>query len=158
MNKIEIFNRQCKAFDNYSAILGLIMIVIQLSSAKGLHMVGSREFDLPSNVRTGTIAVLMVIFLGICPIYMYIIRRLEYIYQLRCSHCRVKINRKLYIIADGGIKNSGDVIKAMCFSDMVKAARRNHGMGCHGRQPTKNCGSLSDPPFRNTLPYNPQIS
>ena len=29
------------------------------------------------------------------------------------------INRKLYIIADGGIKNSGDVIKAMCFSDMV---------------------------------------
>lgn len=28
-------------------------------------------------------------------------------------------NRKYYVISDGGIKNSGDICKALCFSDMV---------------------------------------
>ena len=29
------------------------------------------------------------------------------------------INRPMYIIADGGIKSAGDVVKALCFADMV---------------------------------------
>ena len=29
------------------------------------------------------------------------------------------LNREFYIIADGGIKNAGDIVKALCFSDMV---------------------------------------
>lgn len=31
------------------------------------------------------------------------------------------ISRPLFIIADGGIKNAGDIVKALCFSDMVMA-------------------------------------
>jgi len=38
------------------------------------------------------------------------------------------INRPLYIIADGGIKNAGDIVKALCFSDMVMAG--NLFAGC----------------------------
>lgn len=30
-----------------------------------------------------------------------------------------QITRPLYIIADGGIKSSGDIVKALCFADMV---------------------------------------
>lgn len=30
-------------------------------------------------------------------------------------------NKRLYIIADGGIKSAGDIVKALCFSDMVMA-------------------------------------
>lgn len=30
-----------------------------------------------------------------------------------------KLNKKLFSIADGGIKNAGDTVKALCFSDMV---------------------------------------
>jgi IMP dehydrogenase len=33
-----------------------------------------------------------------------------------------------YIIADGGIKNAGDIVKALCFSDMVMAG--NIFAGC----------------------------
>jgi IMP dehydrogenase len=40
----------------------------------------------------------------------------------------VEINRPLYIIADGGIKNAGDIVKALCFSDMVMAG--NLFAGC----------------------------
>jgi IMP dehydrogenase len=29
------------------------------------------------------------------------------------------IKRPIYIIADGGIKSAGDIVKALCFSDMV---------------------------------------
>lgn len=29
------------------------------------------------------------------------------------------INRPIYIIADGGIKSAGDIVKALCFADMV---------------------------------------
>lgn len=30
-----------------------------------------------------------------------------------------KIDHPMYIIADGGIKNAGDIVKALCFADMV---------------------------------------
>lgn len=32
-----------------------------------------------------------------------------------------EIKRPIYIIADGGIKNAGDMVKALCFADMVMA-------------------------------------
>lgn len=32
-----------------------------------------------------------------------------------------EINRDIFIIADGGIKNAGDCVKALCFADMVMA-------------------------------------
>jgi IMP dehydrogenase len=32
---------------------------------------------------------------------------------------RGDINRAMYIIADGGIRNSGDLVKALCFADMA---------------------------------------
>jgi IMP dehydrogenase len=32
-----------------------------------------------------------------------------------------EIKRPIYMIADGGIKNAGDMVKAMCFADMVMA-------------------------------------
>ncbi len=34
-----------------------------------------------------------------------------------------KIKRKISFIADGGIKNSGDCVKALCFADMVMTGR-----------------------------------
>jgi len=39
-----------------------------------------------------------------------------------------QIHRPLYIIADGGIKSAGDVVKALCFSDMVMSG--NLFAGC----------------------------
>ena len=38
------------------------------------------------------------------------------------------VNRPIYIIADGGIKNAGDCVKALCFADMVMAG--NLFAGC----------------------------
>jgi IMP dehydrogenase len=38
------------------------------------------------------------------------------------------ISREIYIIADGGIKSAGDIVKALCFSDMVMAG--NLFAGC----------------------------
>ena len=43
--------------------------------------------------------------------------------------------KEIYIIADGGLKNSGDVVKALCFSDMVMAG--NLFAGC-----TESPGSM----------------
>jgi IMP dehydrogenase len=34
-------------------------------------------------------------------------------------HGKSTIDRPMYIIADGGIKSAGDVVKALCFADMV---------------------------------------
>jgi len=39
-----------------------------------------------------------------------------------------ELNKEVYIIADGGLKNSGDIVKALCFSDMVMAG--NLFAGC----------------------------
>lgn len=38
------------------------------------------------------------------------------------------VNGPLYVIADGGIKNAGDIVKALCFADMVMAG--NLFAGC----------------------------
>lgn len=38
------------------------------------------------------------------------------------------INRPMYIIADGGIKSAGDIVKALCFADMVMVG--NMFAGC----------------------------
>lgn len=44
---------------------------------------------------------------------------LEDIYNARTYFLRDNIDRKVYIISDGGIKSSGDCVKALCFADMV---------------------------------------
>lgn len=40
------------------------------------------------------------------------------VFQKRIDTSR-SIKRSMYIIADGGLKNSGDCVKALCFADMV---------------------------------------
>lgn len=40
----------------------------------------------------------------------------------------INYSRNLYIISDGGLKNSGDIVKALCFADMVMAG--NIFAGC----------------------------
>lgn len=44
---------------------------------------------------------------------------LEDIYNARTYFLRDNLDRKVYIISDGGIKSSGDCVKALCFADMV---------------------------------------
>lgn len=50
------------------------------------------------------------------------------VYERRKELYRTTIMSQLYIIADGGIKSAGDIVKALCFSDMVMAG--NLFAGC----------------------------
>jgi hypothetical protein len=86
-----------RRFDNYVAVSGLVMFSMVIGSAYFATKIAKNEIELPPNIRSPSLAVLLFVFSFAWIIWFIHLRRLEFKRGLRCPHCAGKLNRRFLI-------------------------------------------------------------